>query len=351
MEHKVTIINPPQSFVVQENETILEAAIRAGVSLNYGCSSGTCGLCKVQVSSGNVKEVKAREYVIPEAEKLQHYILACICAPQQDLVIDAAVAVTSADIPEQALSVKVRKVERLSSQVLKLLVQTPRTKRLRFLAGQYLQVSIPKFSPSYFSIASCPCEDRLIELHLRVTQNDPVSLQVADKVRLGDSIDLCGPFGDFTYDENANRPVVLFAFDTGFAAIKSLLEHITAQEQELPIHLIWMSCGEDGLYMHNLCRSWEDAFDGFTYHGVALNQSLQQLAANSQQSCATVENYLLETMHNLTDLSCHDIYVCAPEPAVEIFKKVCLQKNMLERRFFSEPVRGNEDMSCIVSLN
>jgi len=351
MEHKVTIINPSQSFMVQENETILEAAIRAGVSLNYGCSSGTCGLCKVQVLSGCVKEVKVREYVIPEAEKLQHFALACICTPQQDLIIDAAVAVASTDIPEQTLSVKIRKVERLSTHVIKLLVQTPRTKRLRFLAGQYLELSIPNFNASYFSIASCPCEDRLIELHLRVTQDDPVSLQVAEKMRLGDSIGLRGPFGDFTYDENANRPVVLFAFDTGFAAIKSLLEHVTAQEQELPIHLIWMSCGEDGLYMHNLCRSWEDAFDGFTYYGVTLDQSLQQLAANSQQSCATVEHHLLEAMQKHIDLSCHDIYVCAPQPAVEIFKKVCLQKNMLERRFFSEPVRGNEDMSCIVSLN
>ena len=351
MEYKVTIANQQQSFLVQENETILEAAIRAGVSLNYGCSSGTCGLCKAQIISGSVKEIKTREYVIPESEKLQQFMLSCVCAAEQDLVIDAVVANTAADIPEQVLNVKVRKVEQLSTHVIKLLVQTPRTKRLRFLAGQYLQVNVAECESSFLSIASCPCEDRLIELHMRLAIDDSDSQQVATDIRQGDSIELRGPYGDFTYDDNANRPVLLFAFDTGFAPIKSLLEHITAQEQELSIHLIWMSCGEDGLYLHNLCRSWQDAFDGFTYHGVTLNQSLQQLAADPMQSCATVESHIAEAMQLHNDLSCHDIYVAAPEPAIELFKQACVKKNMLEKRFFSEPIRGNGDMTCIMSLN
>ena len=350
MEYKVTIANQQQSFLVQENEKILEAAIRAGVSLNYGCSSGTCGLCKAQIISGSVKEIKPREYVIPESEKLQQYMLSCVCAAEQDLVIDAVVASTAADIPEQIINVKVRKVEQLSTHVIKLLVQTPRTKRLRFLAGQYLHVKANESESNVLSIASCPCEDRLIELHMRLAIDDSVSLQSATNIRQGDSMELRGPFGDFTYDDNANRPVVLFAFDTGFAPIKSLLEHITAQEQELNIHLIWMSCGEDGLYMHNLCRSWQDAFDGFTYHGITLKQSLQQLAADPLASCATVESHMVDAMQCHKDLSCHDIYAAAPEPATEIFRRVCLNKNMLEKRFFSEPVRGNEDMTCIMSL-
>lgn len=349
MEHKVTIANQQQSFMAQEKETILEAAIRAGVSLNYGCNSGTCGLCKVKILSGQVTEVKPYEYVIPEAEKLQKYILSCVCAAQYNLVIDAPLAHTAEDIPQQNLSVKVRRIEQLSSHVTKLLVQTPRTNRLRFMAGQYLHVNFPHIGSSFFSIASCPCEDRLIELHLRVSEHDAVSSQIASKTRQGDSIELQGPYGDFTYDENAHRPVVLFAFDIGFAAIKSLLEHITAQEQELGIHLIWMSCGADGLYMHNLCRSWQDAFDDFTYHGIALDQSLNDLAVNPQQSCATIEAVLKEVMQCHNDLSGHDIYVTAPVPAMELFKKICQHKNMLERRFFTEPVRGNEDMTCIVT--
>ena len=350
MEHKVTLYSNKQTFMAQENETILEAAIRAGVSINYGCSSGTCGLCKARLISGSAEEIKAREFVIPEAEKLQGHMLTCVCAIKDDAVIDAVVANTVSDIPVQKLNVKVRKVEQLVEEVFSLVVQTPRTSRLRFLAGQYVEISLDGIGTSRFSIASCPCEDRLIELHLRVSNEDQVSKLIADKMRLGDGLILQGPFGKFIYDENANRPVILFAFDTGFAAIKSLLEHITAQEQELNIHLIWMSCGRDGLYMNNLCRSWTDAFDNFCYTGIALDESLKQLAANPHDGCATVEAHIMQAMQSHTDLSCHDVYVSAPAPATKLFENVCRKKNVLMRGFFSEPVRGNEDMSCIVSI-
>ena len=349
MEHKITLLNQQQSFMAQDYETILEAAIRAGVSLNYGCCNGACGLCKAQVIDGDVKEIKTHEYAIPEAEKLQNYILACACAANNDVIIDASVATSAADIPLQKINVKVRKVEQLSSQVFKLLVQTPRTKRFRFLAGQYIELTISGIGTSCFSIASCPCEDRVIEIHLRVSAQDPVSQQIADKIRLGNNLELQGPFGNFVYDENASRPVVLFAFDTGFAAIKSLLEHITAQEKELPIHLIWMSCNGDGLYMHNLCRSWEDAFDEFSYDGIALDLSSKQMMNNPEESCQCVEAHLVQAMQNHDDLSCHDIYVCAPAPIMKVCERVCINKHMLKTRFFVEPVRGNEDMSCIVN--
>ncbi len=350
MEHKVTLYNNQQTFMVQENETILEAAIRAGVSINYGCSSGTCGLCKARLVSGSTKEIKTREFVMPEAEKLQGYMLTCVCAVNDDVVIDAAVASTASDIPRQELNVKVRKVEQLAEQVFRLIVQTPRTSRLRFLAGQYIEISLKGIGTSRFSIASCPCEDRLIELHLRVSDDDQLSKLVAGKMHMGDVLQLQGPFGEFVYDENANRPVILFAFDTGFAAIKSLLEHITAQEQELNIHLIWMSCGRDGLYMNNLCRSWTDAFDNFSYTGIALNESIKQLTENPQDGCAIVESHIMKAMQSHQDLSCHDVYVSAPAPATALFEKVCRKKNVLMRRFFTEPVRGNEDMSCMVSI-
>ena len=142
MEHKVTLCGSNKTFMVQENETILEAAVRSGVSINYGCSSGTCGLCLARLVSGTVDEIKPREFVISEAEKIQGYMLSCTSAAREDVVIDAMVAHAVSDIPLQKLHVKVRKVEQLSKQVFRLVVQTPRTSRLRFLAGQYVEIGL-----------------------------------------------------------------------------------------------------------------------------------------------------------------------------------------------------------------
>jgi CDP-4-dehydro-6-deoxyglucose reductase len=348
MTKTVRLTNKQKSFCVQDHETILEAAIRAGVSLNYGCSSGTCGLCMARLIEGQVTEIRAHEFGMSEADKLQGNILTCTNTPSKDCEIEAVSSDDPSEIPVQTIEVKVRKVEQLSREVHRLTVQTPRTKRLRFLAGQYVECEIEGVGRCQLSIASCPCEDRLIEFHMRVGPNDVVANAVVNTMRKGDSMLLNGPYGGFVFQEKASRPIIMFAFDIGFAAIKSLLEHLTAQEQEFDIMLIWMACSDGGLYLHNLCRSWTDALDGFEFTGIILQQSPQVLAQHPQMSCQIVEKHLTEALREHEDLSGHDIYVCAPAPAQMLFEDICQQKNYNPQRLFAESVRGNQDLSCMV---
>lgn len=348
MANIIKLANCHQQFSIEYQETILAAAIRAGVSLNYGCSSGTCGLCKARLIEGQINEVQVPEFVLSEAEKLQGYFLTCLNTASSETVIDVLTASSAKDIPIQEINVKVRKIEHVADQVYRLVVQTPRTSRLRFLAGQYVELNAVQVGAANFAIASCPCEDRLIEFHVRVLPEDRFTAFVEKGMKVGDSLQLKGPLGEFSYDDTAQRPVILFAFDTGFAAIKSLLEHITAQEKEVPINLIWMSCGKQGLYMNNLCRSWNDAFDMFTYQGIALDASFRELTLNPQQGRATVKSYIQDALKEYDNLSSYDIYTSAPLPAIEIFRDVCIDKKVVSARFFAEPIRGNENMTCIL---
>ena len=349
MSKTVRLTSKQVAFSVQHNETILEAAIRAGVSLNYGCSSGTCGLCMARLLEGQVTEIRSHDFAIPEADKFQGNILTCVTSPSQDCVIDAMSCEDPSEIPVQTIEVKVRKVEQLSREVHRLVVQTPRTQRLRFLAGQYVELEIEGLGRCQLSIASCPCEDRLIEFHVRVAANDAVAYALVNGVRKGDSLLLYGPHGGFVFQEKTTRPIIMFAFDIGFATIKSLIEHITAQEQESDIVLIWMACSDGGLYLHNLCRSWADAFDGFKYTGIMLQQTPQALRNNPQLSCQIVEKHLHDALRDQTDLSGYDIYVCAPAPAQALFEDICQQRHYNSQRFFVESVRGNQDLSCMVT--
>ena len=349
MTHIVTLNSINQEFAVHANETILEAAIRTGIPLNYGCSSGTCGLCQARLVSGNIIEIRPHEFVITEAEKLQGNFLTCVCTLKENSVIEAITAESAQDIPVQTIEVKVRKVEKLAKGVNKIIIQTPRTKRLRFLAGQYIKLVISDAETFELSIASCPCEDRLIELHLR-SGEDELSQRIVTHLRPGDILNIIGPYGGFVFDENVGRSVILFAFDTGFAAIKSLLEHITAQEEETSIHLIWMSCNKDGLYMNNLCRSWTDAFDDFRYTGIVLDQALTELTSKPSKSAELMEAHFREVIGAYDDLASFDVYASAPIPVIKLFRKICIENNLLPGRFFDEPVRGYENMSCVVGL-
>jgi len=66
-----------REFYVEGSDTLLDAALRAGLALNYGCSNGNCGLCKARVVSGQAKKVRNHDYVLSEADK---NAASCSCA-------------------------------------------------------------------------------------------------------------------------------------------------------------------------------------------------------------------------------------------------------------------------------
>ena len=247
MTHKVELQSGKYTFHVDTFESILDAAIRAGVPLNYGCSNGNCGLCQAKVISGAIAPLRAHDFVIGDADKIQGHALMCSNSCQTDVVIDADVVASASDIPAQQLRIKVRKIDHVSDDLAIITLQVPRSVRLRFLAGQYVRVFDDQQHSHEYAIASCPCDEKRIEFHVRKLVDDAFSSMVFNQLRVGDWLNIQGPYGDFVVDDTQESPIVMIAFDTGFAAIKSLLEHITAQDKERSIFLYWLACGAEGL--------------------------------------------------------------------------------------------------------
>ena len=54
MSAQVTLRPSGHQFAVEGHETLLQSGMRAGLKLNYGCGNGTCGMCKVRVTDGQV---------------------------------------------------------------------------------------------------------------------------------------------------------------------------------------------------------------------------------------------------------------------------------------------------------
>ena len=55
MSFKIRVPASGHEFDAEENETILEAALRQGVGLPYGCRYGACGRCAGEVISGETR--------------------------------------------------------------------------------------------------------------------------------------------------------------------------------------------------------------------------------------------------------------------------------------------------------
>jgi CDP-4-dehydro-6-deoxyglucose reductase len=252
-------------FFVDGNDSLLEAALRAGLSLDYGCSAGSCGKCKARIVAGQVHRLRHSDYAFSAAEKAAGMVLMCCHTAATDLVIEAREAHGAADMPLQTIDARVRALSPMGEDMRLLHLQTPRSNRLRFLAGQSVRLSLGAETAASFPVASCPCDERNLHFHVRRRAGDAFSERVFGGLKDVDSVRVEGPRGEFVLDEASTRPLVFVAFDTGFAPVKSLIEHAMALDASESLHLYWIAGREGGHYLDNLCRSWNDALDNFRY--------------------------------------------------------------------------------------
>ncbi|RQG87942.1 (2Fe-2S)-binding protein [Natrarchaeobius halalkaliphilus] len=85
-EHTIHFVNEDITFTMSEdsNDSILDAAEKHGLDLQYQCRMGHCGICTVR-AEGEVEQGDAM--MLTESEKEEGYILTCVATPLSDLEI------------------------------------------------------------------------------------------------------------------------------------------------------------------------------------------------------------------------------------------------------------------------
>ena len=266
MPHRVRIEPSGHEFVVEGDDTLLEAALRAGLALGYGCNNGNCGQCRARLLEGEVRQTRHHDFVLGEADRLAGAILACSVTPASDLVVKAGEADSAAQIPLQRVTAQLQEVRALGDDLAALSLRPPRSQRLRFLAGQRATLTAEGLPPLELAIASCPCEEMRLEFHVPRLPEAPLTTALLDgALRRFTPITIDGPRGDFVLDRDSDAALVFLAVGTGFAPVRGLVEHALALEQAPRIHLERLVLPLHGAYLDNLCRSWADALDDFGY--------------------------------------------------------------------------------------
>jgi CDP-4-dehydro-6-deoxyglucose reductase len=265
MAANVKLIPSGHDFFVEGTESILDAAVRSGLRISYGCSSGNCGECKVRVAAGEVTKVSDHDYVLSERERAMGYVLACANTAVTDVVIEAAEARTVADLPEQHIRAQVKRMQRQLADLILLQVQTPRSQTLRFMAGQRARLTLENGAQTELSIASCPCDGRNLHFSVRRGADAFSAALFGGEVSPRQMITVTGPYGEFVLEEDAHEPAVLIAFGDGMAPIKSLIEHAVSIDSIESFHLYWSSSGPEGHYLERWCRALKESLDNFHF--------------------------------------------------------------------------------------
>lgn len=315
MSATVTLLPGGQTFDVDGRETLLEAGLRAGLSLAYGCSNGNCGDCRARLVEGEVVKVKPHDYMPTRQDKADNMVLTCAYSPVGDVTLEVG---EPAEIPEQTLVARVRQVETLGPGRRALNLMTSRAERLRFRAGQRLTVAIGAVTRD-IHVASCPCEERRIELH--VTGDDEFAAAVA-ALKPNAPVTLTGPYGQFVLDEADTRPLLLIALGPGFGPVKGLIQHALALEQSPGITLM-RQADAAGPYQQNLTRAYADSLEHFFCRPVTDGDWAQAFADLSELS---------------GPLAAHRVYAAGPEAELAAVRQRALSAGLPETQWTQEAV-------------
>jgi CDP-4-dehydro-6-deoxyglucose reductase len=265
MPYQVTIQPSGHQFSVQDDETILEAALREGFSLPYGCRNGACGACKGKVLAGRFDYGTHTPGALKDEDKVQGLALFCRAVPRSDLTIEVKEIGAAKDIVVKTLPCRVEKLERRADDVMVVKIKLPANERLQFLAGQYIDFQLKDGRARSYSLANPPHDDALLELHIRHVPGGLFSGQVFSTLKERDILRLKGPLGSFFIRDDSDKPMIFIAGGTGFAPVKGMLEHAFAEHTDRELVLYWGVRSRKDLYMPELPQRWLAEHPNFSF--------------------------------------------------------------------------------------
>jgi len=331
MTRKIRLLPSDHEFELLGKTSLLEAGLSAGLRLAYGCSSGNCGKCLARVVTGEVEKTRHHDFLINEANKTSGQVLMCCNTALTDLVLEVHEASSASEIPQQQITARVKSIN-IVGKVALLHLKTPRTTRLRFLAGQHVELGGNGTPGATHTVASCPCDDRHLHFQIPLIAGDKFSNHVFSELKSGDRLDITGPSGSFILDEDSSRPLVFIAWRTGFAPIRSLIEQAMALELADTIHLIWIAENKQDRYLDNLCRSWADALDDFYY--VPVDSSLGDIEGGLRHGIGRLD---IEE----ASLASHDFYIAGNQSLLDLSVKALNKKNVRPKHLNQDPLLHN----------
>jgi CDP-4-dehydro-6-deoxyglucose reductase len=271
-----------------------------------------------------------QEQAMTEAERRAGKALFCQARPHSDLVIqcrEIGTAVKGMQI--KMMPARVARMERLAPDVMLIELKLPASERLPFLAGQYVDLLIRGGVRRSFSMANAPHDDAFLQLHLR-DYGGPFSQHVFHAMKEKDVIRFEGPFGTFFLREESAKPIILLASGTGFAPIKSIVEHALHVGVKRPITLYWGCRVRADLYMNDLAERWQR--EGRLRYVPVLSD-----ATASDQWSGRTGFVHRAVMEDFPDLSGHQVYACGAPIVVDSARRDFTAKCALpEEEFFSD---------------
>ncbi len=333
MSHELTIEPLGRTIEVEDEQTILDAALRAGVHLPHACGQGYCGTCKIKVVDGAVDHGVASSFALMDYEREEGLTLACCAKLEDDATIEAEIEVDAdtRDIPVRDFVGEVVAIEDLTPTIKGFrlrLAEGP----IDFQAGQYVNLDLPHpIGVRAFSLADAPSRGDEIELNVRLVPGGAGTTWMHRHVAVGDRLRLSGPYGNFFVRKSARLPMIFLAGGSGLSSPRAMILDLLEEGCALPITLIYGARNRAELYYDAAFRALAEKHPTFTYV-----PTLSDEPAASDWTGRRQFVHEAAKEHFGNDFRGHKAYLCGPPVMIEASISTLMQGRLFERDIYTE---------------
>jgi ferredoxin-NAD(P)+ reductase (naphthalene dioxygenase ferredoxin-specific) len=255
MKRTVEVLDAGRTLPVSDDETVLAAALGAGIPYPHSCQAGRCGACKSRVLQGRVELLPHSRFALSAEERNQGLVLACRAMPRSDLLITWQNWLGASPDVRHGRAAVVAKHE-VAPSIYRLVLRSL-VGSFQFLPGQYFDLGFSGAPLRTFSPASQPDSEE-IEFHIRALPGGAASSVLTGRLAAGDTVAINGPYGSAYLREAHQGPLLLLAASSGLAPIKSILDRSARITPSRAIHIyVSVRSPEDGYlwgYLEHVSR-------------------------------------------------------------------------------------------------
>ena len=332
MSYELTIEPLGETIEVEDGQTILDAALRAGVWLPHACCHGLCATCKVQVVEGEIEQGDASPFALMDFEREEQKCLACCATLESDVVIEADIDddPDAESHPVEDFKGTIKQIESVTPTVKRLLIELDR--EISFQAGQYINLQLPGMEQSRaFSLANPPSQGGLVELQVRLVPGGEATTYIHEQLAEGDSVDITGPYGRFFVRNSHPGGVILLAGGTGVSSPKSMILDLIDKGDQRPITLV-----------HGV-RNLSELYDREFFEALAATHpNLRYVPALSEPEAGDdwdgETGFVHEVAQRVFDNDFRDnkAYLCGPPVMIDACITTLMQGRLFERDIHME---------------
>lgn len=329
-EVKLTI-NESKEYIVSGGSSLLSTLIEEKIFIPSACGGkGTCGYCKVQIHEGGGPVLPTETPFLTEEELKDNVRLSCQCKVKQDIKIQ---------IPEELFNVKeyfatVVEIEDMTSVIKRLLIRLPEGEEINFKPGQFIQLKAPLYDGNdeevyrAYSIASSPSDKTHIELFIGYVPGGKCTTYVHKHLKAGDTVQINGPYGDFYFQDDNDREIVMVAVGTGIAPILSILNHMKEENIQRKATFYFGAKTPDDLFLLDYFKDLEENLYDFKFIPT-LSRVIEEHNWNGE--CGRVNNALDKY---LIDIENKEAYLCGSPPMIDTVVENLINKGLPEELIF-----------------